>query len=277
MKENKTNSVKANNSNLNANMENVPNNLPEVEVADNTTTKGKVSGKFTAVDDAIATEAIENIPKNEVFAEVSDYFCPVKFVPESDPVLSLLIPYIISDKNPSGTITEEAFATMRETRKKAYLLEHSKEIEESNKLSFTEVLAKLQENKTLYNKVLKVCKVSELKESNYISNGKVSIYRASQCMDKEGNNRYVECTLTAKENGVIFSSPLFVEYREVSTSNIILAIRYYSSKQDSEKRLFNQISDYRRILTNVADAIKKAKENGFSRAQVESKLNEIFG
>lgn len=270
MKENKTNAMKANNSNLHGNSENVSNNLPEVDVIDNTTTKGKVSGKFTAVDDAVATEAIENIPKNEVFAEVAEYFCPIKF--DSSLLESSLTPLV-----ESGIMSEDVKTATINKAKAEFLAGHSEEIEAANKLSFVEVLAKLQENKTLYNKVLKVCKVAELKESNYIVNGKVSIYRASQCLDKEGNNRYTECTLTAKENGVSFSSPLFVEYRDVSTSNIILAIRYYSSKQDSEKRLFNQISDYRRILTNVGEAIRKAKENGFSRAQVEAKLNEIFG
>lgn len=269
MKENKTNSMKVNNSNLNASMENVT-NLPEVEVTDNTTTKGKVSGKFTAVDDAIATEAIENIPKNEVFAEVSDYFCPVKF--DSSLLESSLSPLV-----ESGIMSEDVKTATINKAKAEFLANHSEEIEEANKLSFSEVLQKLQENKTLYSKVLKVCKVSELKESNYVVNGKVAIYRASQCLDKEGNNRYVECTLTAKENGVSFTSPLFVEYREVTTSNIILSIRYYSSYQDAQKRLINQVADYRRILTNVGEAIRKAKENGFSRAQVESKLNEIFG
>jgi hypothetical protein len=222
------------------------------------------------VDDALATEAIENIPKNEVFQEVNDFFCPVKFD-------SSLLESSLSTLVESGIMSEDVKTATINKAKAEFLAGHSEEIEAANKLSFAEVLQKLQENKTLYQKVLKVCKVPELKEANYICNGKVAIYRASQCLDKEGNNRYTECTLTAKENGVIFSSPLFVEYREVSTSNIILAIRYYSSKQDSEKRLFNQISDYRRILTNVAEAIKKAKENGFTRAQVESKLNEIFG
>ena len=38
-------------------------NLPEVDIIDNSTTKGKVSGKFTLVDDAQVTDAIEKIDR----------------------------------------------------------------------------------------------------------------------------------------------------------------------------------------------------------------------
>ena len=153
---------------------------------------------------------------------------------------------------------------------------HSEEIAAAQNLTFAEVFAKLQENKTLYNKVLTACKVSGLEEANYIEDGKVTIYRANQCTDKDGNNRYTDCTLKAEENGVSFSVGLFVEHREVTTANILLAIRYYASKQEAQKRLFNQLTDYRRILTNVAETVKKAKENKFSKEQILSIVEEVF-
>ena len=210
MKENKVNANGMKYSSADASMENVT-NLPEVEVADNTTTKGKVTGKFTAVDDAIATEAIENIPKNEVdlaaFYKLEDaeYFCPIKF--DSSLLESSLSPLV-----ESGIMSEDVKTATINKAKAEFLAGHSEEIEAANKLSFAEVLQKLQENESLYKKLLRVCKVSEFKEGNYIFNDKVAIYRASQCLDKEGNNRYTECTLTAKENGVIFSSPLFMGF-----------------------------------------------------------------
>lgn len=248
------------------------NNLPEVEVIDATQTKGKISGKFTLVDDAVATDAIERVDKNKLFAEVSDYFCPIKYDWREDVAFSAVVPCI-----DSGMMDIEVIQPSIDAAKKKFLEAHSEEIEFASKLSFAEVLAKLQENKTLYNKVLAACKIAELNESNYIENGKVAIFRANQCTDKDGNNRYTDVTLKATENGIEFTANLFVEYREITTNNILLAIRYYSSKQEAQRKLSNQLADYRRILTNAETAIAKAKENGFSKSQVLSLVEKIYG
>lgn len=245
-------------------------NLPEVDVIDATQTKGKVSGNFNLVESAKAEEAIEKVDKNQLFSvELADYFCPVKF--DDSALQSALTPLV-----ESGIMSEETKAVTIADAKKKFMEAHSEEIDAANNLSFAEVLAKLQENKTLYNKVLNACKVSELKESNYIENGKVAIFRANQCQDKEGNNRYTDCTLKAEENGVSFTANLFVEYREITTNNILLAIRYYSSKQEAQKKLGNQIADYRRILVNVESSIIKAKENNFSKEQINAILEKVF-
>lgn len=245
-------------------------NLPEVDVLDATQTKGKVSGNFNLVESAKAEEAIEKVDKNQLFSvELADYFCPVKF--DDSALQSALTPLV-----KSGIMSEETKAVTIADAKKKFLEAHSEEIDAANNLSFAEVLAKLHENKTLYNKVLNACKVSELKESNYIENGKVAIFRANQCQDKEGNNRYTDCTLKTEENGVSFTANLFVEYREITTNNILLAIRYYSSKQEAQKRLSNQLSDYRRILVNVETSIIKAKENNFTKEQISAILEKVF-
>ena len=245
-------------------------NLPEVDVIDNTTTKGRVSGKFTLVDDAVAVDSIEKVDKNKLFAEVSDYFCPVKF--DDSQLQAALTPLV-----ESGIMSEETKLVTIADAKKKFLEAHADEIDAANNLCFAEVLAQLQANETLYKKVLAACKVSELKEDNYIIDGKVAIYRANQCTDKEGNNRYTDVTLKTTENGVEFTSGLFVEYRDITTANILLAIRYYASKQDAQKRLFNQLSDYRRILTNVADTVRKAKDNNFAKAQILKIVEEVYG
>ena len=249
---------------------NSSNNLPEVDIIDNSTTKGKVSGKFTLVDDAQVTDAIEKIDKNKLFAEVSDYFCPVKF--DDSQLQAALTPLV-----ETGIMSEETKQVTIADAKKKFLEAHADEIDAANNLTFAEVLAQLQANETLYKKVLAACKVSELKEDNYIIDGKVAIYRANQCTDKEGNNRYTDVTLKTTENGVEFTSGLFVEYRDITTANILLAIRYYASKQDAQKRLFNQLSDYRRILTNVADTVRKAKDNNFAKAQILKIVEEVYG
>lgn len=246
------------------------NNLPEIEVIDATQTKGKICGKFSLVDDAQATEAIEKVDKNKLFAEVSDYFCPIKF---DDYQLQVALTQLVE----SGIMSEEAKLAAIEKAKREFLEAHSEEIAAAQNLTFAEVLSKLQENKTLYQKVLTACKVAELKEENYVQDGKVMIYRANQCQDKDGNNRYTDCTLTTEENGVKFSVNLFVEYREVTTANVLLSIRYYQSKQDAQKRLFNQLTDYRRILTNVAEMVKKAKDNNFAKVQILKIVEEVYG
>ena len=246
------------------------NNLSEVEVLDATTTKGKVSGKFNLNDIAAAEEKTEKIDKNQLFSiEVADYFCPVKF--DTSELENALTPLVSS-----GIMSEDAKLAAIEKAKKEFLDAHTEEIEASQKLTFAEVLAKLKGNETLYKKVLTACKVSEIEEANYIVNGKVCIYRASQCQDKDGKNRYDDVTLTKTENDKEFSVSLFAEYREVTTANVLLSIRYYQTKLDATKKLFNQISDYKRILTNVAESAKKAKENSFSKEQIIAEIEKVF-
>lgn len=252
------------------NVVNNSNNLPEVEVMDATTTKGKVSGNFNLVESAKAEEAVEKIDKNKLFSyELADYFCPVKF--DSSTLETNLQPLVNS-----GILSADAMTAAIEKAKKEFMEANSETIEKANNLSFAEVLAKLQENQTLYKKVLTACNVSAIEEANYIENGKVCIYRANQCQDKDGNDRYKDVTLKAEENGVAFSVGLFVEHRDITTSNILLAIRYYSSKQEAQKKLFNQITDYRRILENVRLTVKKAKENKFTKEQVLQIVEEVY-
>lgn len=259
----------ANNSSNVASVETVE--LAPVQIPDATTTKGKVSAKFTIVDDAQQTADAEKIDKNQLFSvELNYYFCPVKF--DSSTLEESLSPLV-----KSGILSEDAKAKAIETAKREFLAEHESEINAAQNLTFAEVVAKLQENETLYKKVLLACNVSNLEESCYTDeSGKVLIYRANQCQDKEGNDRYQTATLKRNENGREFSQPLFVEVREQTTANILLAIRYYSSKQNAARTLLNKVSDYKRILTYVFEAAKKAKDNGFSLEQVTEQVTKVF-
>ena len=259
----------ANNSNNVASVETVE--LAPVQIPDATTTKGKVSAKFTIVDEAQQTADAEKIDKNQLFSvELNDYFCPVKF--DSSTLEESLSPLV-----KSGILSEDAKAKAIETAKREFLAEHESEINAAQNLTFAEVVAKLQENETLYKKVLLACNVSNLEESCYTDeSGKVMIYRANQFQDKEGNDRYQTATLKRNENGREFSQPLFVEVREQTTANILLAIRYYSSKQNAARTLLNKVSDYKRILTYVFEAAKKAKDNGFSLEQVTEQVTKVF-
>lgn len=246
------------------------NNLPEIEVTDNTTTKGKVSGKFNLNNQTETEAEVEKIDKNQLFSvELKDFFCPVKF--DSSTLEANLQPLVNS-----GILSEDAMQKAIETAKKEFLEANSEKIEAANNLTFAEVLAKLQSNETLFKKVLTACKVSSLEEADYIKDGKVMIYRANQCTDKDGKDRYTDVTLKASENGVEFSAKLFVEYRDITTDNILLAVRYYNSKLEANKSILNQLSDYRRILTNVRASVQKAKENKFSKDQILQIVEEVF-
>lgn len=259
-----------NNSNNVATVANVE-NLAPVQIDDATTTKGKATAKFNLNDQTEAEANLEKVDKNQLFSvELSDYFCPVKF--DSSTLEANLQPLVNS-----GILSVDAMQKAIETAKKVYLEQHAEEIAKAQNMCFAEVVAKLQENETLYRKVLTACNVSTLEESCYIDdNGKVLIYRANQCQDKEGNDRYQTATLKRTENGKEFSQPLFVELRDQNTTNILLAIRYYASKQNAAKSLLNKVTDYKRILTYVFESVKKAKDNGFSLEQVTEQVTKVF-
>lgn len=259
-----------NNSNSVAGVANVG-NLAPVQVDDNTTTKGKVSAKFNLNNQTEAEANLEKVDKNQLFSvELSDYFCPVKF--DSSTLEANLQPLV-----DSGILSADAMQKAIETAKKEFKEQHAEEIAQAENMSFAKVVAKLQENETLYKKVLTACNVVSLEESNYIDgNNNVMIFRANQCTDKDGNDRYQAATLKRTENGKEFKQPLFVELREQNTTNILLAIRYYASKQNAAKSLLNKVTDYKRILTYVFEAVKKAKENGFSLSQVTEQVTKVF-
>ena len=270
MKQTTKNANVVNNSSNVATVANVE-NLAPVQVDDNTTTKGKATAKFNLNDQTEAEANLEKVDKNHLFSvELSDYFCPVKF--DSSTLEANLQPLVNS-----GILSVDAMQKAIETAKKEFKEQHAEEIAKAENMCFAEVVAKLQENETLYKKVLAACNVSTLEKSCYIDdNGKVLIYRANQCQDKEGNDRYQTVTLKRTENGKEFSQPLFVELREQNTTNILLAVRYYASKQNATKSLLNKVSDYKRILTYVFESVKKAKENGFSIEQVTEQVKKVF-
>ena len=259
----------ANTTKANESLNNVGANLPQVEIEDDTQTKGKATAKFNINAQTELENEVEKIDKNKLFAEVTDYFCPVKF---NDTELRNNLQPLVT----SGILSTDAMEKAIATAKNEFLSAHVAEIEKANNLTFAEVLQKLQENKTLYKKVLTACNIAELKESDYITDGKVCIYRASQCLDKEGNNRYCDVSLSKVVNGKTFTQNLFAEYREVNTSNILLSIRYRQSFLDASKRLLNKISDYNKILTYVAESAKKAKENGFTKEQIIAEIEKVF-
>ena len=244
--------------------------LPLVGI-DSTLTKGKVSGKFTLVDDTEAITQIEKLDKNQVFAQVIDYFTPVKF---DDSVLRSSLEPLVK----SGIMSEDVFASTLAKSKKEFLDAHSTEIEKAQNISFATFVGKLKENESLYNKVLQVCNLSSIDESNYIIDGKVNIYRANQCTDKDGQNRYFDVTLSrTTSTGEKFFQSLFVERRiEFNVSNYITAVRYYASKQEAERKLNNMVIAYYNILKAVAESAKRAKDANFTKESILAEIEKVF-
>ena len=258
MKQSKKNAKVANNSNALA-----------LEIADNTTTVGKVSTHYTTEDQAAAEVAVSKLDKNAVFAQVAEALCPVHF--DAAPLESSLRPLV-----DSGIMSEDVMQATISKARAEYLAAHAKELESAESLSFGDVVAKIEAVPGLLAKVLKVCNVDSLVESDYIQNGQCLIYRAAQSFDKDGAPRYDDGTLSKDVDGRTFAVPLYVERRPVSTSNIVLAIRYRQSYLDARRRLEFAISKHRAALRDVEAAAAKAKEAGFTRSQIEAALKKIF-
>lgn len=239
-----------------------------VDVVDSTTTKGKVSSKFTIVDDSEVLDAFENPDKNKVFQSVNDYLCPVKF--DDTQLIASLQPLVSS-----GILSEDAMNAAIMKAKKEYMEQNSEVIESAQNMTFAEVISKLKENKTLFSQMLSVCNVSEFIEEKYVNGNNVLIYRGAQCYDKDGNERYAKEVLSKTINGKTFEEVVFVEKREITTANIILAIRYYASKQNAMRRLANKVSEYKRLLENVLISAAKAIENGFSKEMIINAINAL--
>lgn len=237
-----------------------------VEVSDNTTTaKKSTTAKFSLEDETDKLQKEAKLDKNKVFAEVSDFFAPLKF--DSSTLEKNLSPLVAS-----GILSEDAKNAAIEKAKKEFKEANKEEFAKAQNLTFAEVIKKLQSDKQLFEKVCEVCKTQTFNESDYIQNGKVCIYRANDC---EGKN-YEDATLRTHENNVEFVVPLYVEKREVTTDNILLSIRYYQSKVEASKRLLNKVTDYKRILSSVGVAVLKAKENGFSKEQILQEVEKYF-
>ena len=270
MKKNLQPVATANNSN-GANTENLKtfsNNLPEVEVIDETQTKGKVSENVSLTETAEKESKEESLKKNEVFAEVQKYFCPLFFDETAQREYLKNIP--------SSILSDYAKEKAIQQSKKEFFDLHKEELEQAEKLSFADVSEKLKSNPELYKKVLSVCGVSELRQERYIKDGKVLIYRGAQFTDKDGTNRYIESEISRTENGHVFTEKFWKEEREISTSNILLSIRFYSTYLDTLKRVSNKVSDYKRLLQNVSETAKRAKENGFTKEQIFAEIEKVF-
>ena len=243
--------------------------LAPVEMQTVPPARARVSTHYTLEDQAAAEAAAGKLDKNTVFARVSSALCPVHF--DEEPLKSSLQPLVSS-----GIMSVEVMQATISRARAEYLQAHAAELEAAETLSFGEIVAKIKAVPGLYSQVLQVCNVDDLRETDYIQGGAALIYRAAQSFDKEGRARYEDVGLIKETDGRTFAVALYCERRPVSTSNVVLAIRYRQSFLDARRRLEFSISKHRAALHDVEVAATKAKESGFTLSQIEGILKKVF-
>ena len=242
--------------------ENAANNLPAVDVIDNTTTK-TVKG-FGAKETANDVEV--TLKKHEVFANLKEFFTPNN-IGAFD---SLEIEKSMQPLVDVGVISEAVMFAAIEKSRKEFESKNKESIAACENIHFDVFLERLKANEKLYKEVLEVCKLSEISESIvFDAEGNIVIYRGAQNSDK-----YIQGNVTATAaNGSIFSDPVYKELRvEHTVSNYIAAIRYYSTYLEALKKVSNKAKDSEKVLSNAIAAVKLALQNGFSLEAITSSL-----
>lgn len=245
---------------------NVVNNLPSVEIEDDTTTKSAKPGgpKETAND------LQKPLSKNEVFAKLNAFFTPEGCVFDDSEIVNGMRPLV-----ESGILPAAAMNAAIEKAKKDFEAKNKETLRAAENITFDEFLNKLQANKQLYNEVCDVCKVSEITQSMVFDNeGRIIVYRGGQGQDKDGNNRYTEGVVTRTSvNGKEFSEKIYYELRnENNVSSYVAAIRYYSFYLDALKKASNACKDSEKVLTYAIESVKKALSEGFSIEDITAAL-----
>lgn len=241
--------------------ENVANNLPAVDVIDNTTTKTVkgLGAKETANDVEVS------LSKNEVFAKLKEFFTPEGLNFDPSEIENHMRPLVTG-----GVISESVMFAAIEKSRKEFEAKNKEAIAACENISFDVFLERLKANEKLYKEVLEVCKLSEISESVvFDAEGNIVIYRGAQSSDK-----YIQGNVTATSaNGSVFSEPVYKELRvEHTVSNYIAAIRYYSTYLDALKKVTNKAKDSEKVLNNAIAAVKMALQNGFSLEAITSSL-----
>lgn len=230
------------------------------EVANDVTTVKKEKKNVSISQEVSKIETTDKLEKSKVFAEVKTFLFPLSF---DDSEIR---------KN-YGYLPEDILNVILDAKRKEFEKAHKEEITKFENLNFETVSARLQENKKLFDQLLSVCGVSELRKENYInSRNEVIIYHSIQ----NDKNEYSKQTLKETFNGKEFITEVFVEYLPQTTTNILRSIRYFNILLDAKKRLLNQTKDVKRILITLEEITKKAKENGFTLETLQEQITKVF-
>lgn len=243
------------------------NNLQEIEVIDNTTTKSvKPSGEKETANDLE-----ESLSKNEVFAKLKVFFEPKDVEPFNESAISEQMNPLLT----AGLITQSVVDAAIAKAKAEYRLNNAAAIAAAENISFSDFLERLKANEKLYNEVLNACKLSEIDESKvFDESGNIVVYRGAQSLDKDGKERYVSeiCKVTDKL-GKEHTATVYKELRtDHNVTNYIQAIRYYSTYSDTRAKLAKEAKECESVLNAAAKAIRKALETGFTLKDITDLL-----
>ena len=230
--------------------------LPVPKVVDNTTTKTDKVGESNA-DKVAASVELETLKKREVFARAGWQLLPVQF--DDTVVCSALAPLV-----ESGVMSKEAAAAAVAKSRREFENQHADEIAAAENLNFAAVIAKLRANAGLFADLLEVCEVKDFEESRYVRDGRVIICHGEQNKD----NSYVAQFAEIRGEKSVF----YVEHADVTTSNILRAIRNFCYYIAAVKRAQRAADKRDAPLLLARKAIRAAIEKGFTLEQITNKL-----
>ena len=245
----------------------VVSNLAAVEIVDNTTTRSvKHSGEKET-----ANGAEVSLSKNEIFTKLKDFFAPAGIEPFDETTIAEQMEPLLT----AGVITQSVVDAAIAKAKTEYNRKNAEAIAAAENVTFSEFLEMLKANEQLYKEVLNACKLSEIDEIKvFDDNGNIVIYRGAQCTDKDGNARYAEELFKVVDKlGKEHTATVYKELRaEHTVTNYIQAIRYYNTYNDLRAKLVKASKDCEAVLSNAANAVKKALAAGFSLEDITELL-----
>lgn len=224
-------------------------------------------------DNEIRNEAKE-LTKNQVFANLVDYLCPVKF---DDNALRNGLEALVS----SGVMDAETVERTISANKTAFMNAHADELSEYEAMTWETFCDKVSENTELLKELKRVTKDSVLDTlDTYTDNkGNVIIWRSEQSTDRDGNNRYTEHAISVESEYLDYSATriVFYEARPYSITNLILAIRYHSTFEDAFRSARREVKAAEANLFGMKNAVLKVcNDREWSCAKAVSVLLDML-
>lgn len=245
------------------------NNLDPVQVVDNTTTKSDAKRGANVVEQSANEEndTKKENSKSYIFSQLNDYLFGFNENEETAKLLQAV---------EMGFITSEEIPTIIAKRKKSA-------IESANTCTIDSFFESLQKFNR-YTDLLLVCgfshsTIASLK-AKVTENGKAVIYHSiSEGEINEDSKRATFGTKTANACdyfGNEQSATVWVELAEITTENLVKAIRYYSVWDNAQTRVNNAIKRENKPVYAFKSAGRDLIAKGITKEQLTEIINELF-
>lgn len=244
-------------------------NLEPIAVVDNTTTKSDSKRGANLVEQ---TENEENEIKKEnsktyIFNQLDNFLFGFNENEETTKLLQAV---------EMGFITSEEIPAIIAKRKKSA-------IDSANNTTVSEFAKKLESFPRSAD-LKKICGFApyinfSLLLEKVTENGKAIIYHSisEESEIKEGSKKstYGTKTITKKDFfKVSYSASVWVEYAEITTENLIKAIRYFSVFDSAGNKVDNQIKKANKPVWAFRDSAKELQDKGKTKEEIISLLEE---